>query len=211
VGSVFRFEWKSSWCSSLYPIYPVEMLFDTKPLVSPMNAQCLTCDRCVDVCADSTPRMDPLVAENQSRLRAVVRIVMYGFFPGFVWGWFQVEDSAGTAGWSHLAEAFGLLWLSGFVTLATYLMLRAGLEQNGQRILKRSFAESAVSCYYWLRLPGLFGFGQDPGDGMLVDLTGALPAHWVLFSRIFTTSFFFWWMLRRPALARPWSQRPEFA
>ncbi len=206
----YRFEWKSSWCSGLCPVQAVEKLYGTKPLVSPMNAQCHECERCVDVCADSTPEMDPLVAEKKSWQRTVAGILMFGLFPGFIWGWFHVADYAGVAGWSHLGEAFGQPVLGGLVTLVPYLLLRTVFGGNSHRGLNRGFAAVAVSCYYWFRLPALFGFGPIPGDGMLVDLNGAVAAHWVLACRVLTTSFFFWWMLR-PAARQSWSQRPEFA
>jgi ferredoxin len=206
-----RYEWKSSWCSGLCPVHPVEKLYGTKPLASPKNAHCQSCERCVDVCADSSQRLDPLTAANGSRTRGYAGLLMFGFFPGYIYGWFQVPDYRLSEGWQHLWIAYGTAISPGLITLGAFLSARLVVSRKHESTLNRLFAASAVACYYWFRLPALFGFGPIPTDGMLLDLTSALPTWWVTVSRALTTGFFFWWLLRRPEVYHSWSVRPEFS
>jgi hypothetical protein len=73
------------------------------------------------------------------------------------------------------------------------------------------FSATAVSCYYWFRLPALFGFGIFPGDGMLVDLTGILPVWSMKAPVAATTLFFFWWILFSKQNKISWATRPAYA
>ncbi len=172
VGLGLRFEWKSSWCSGLCPIHAVEKLYGSRPLVTPMNAQCRLCEQCVDPCADSTPAMDLLTASQDSHMRKLAGLLLLGFFPGFIGGWFLVPDYAGGEGWAHLGQAYGTPYLWGSISLAVFGMARATFGPGARRVLERGFAAAAVSCYYWFRLPALFGFGPIPRWGS----AGALMA-----------------------------------
>ncbi len=67
---------------------------------------------------------------------------------------------------------------------------------------------AAVGAYYWYRLPALFGFGLFSGDGMLVDLSGVLPAWTPVLMRLATTGLLLAWFLRR-APRRSWLMRPD--
>jgi len=201
-----RFEWKSGWCSGICPVHPVERLYGSKPLLSVSNAHCGLCHRCVQPCADSTPDLDPLTAES-GLPRRMAGILTVGGFPGLVWGWFQVPDYAGTAGWSHLGPAYAWPLICAAVSTALFLALQ---RWNGPA-LRRAFAAAAIACYYWYRLPALFGFGPFPGDGMLIDLRDTLPAWFPLVSRVATTALFAWWFVGRRTASRAWAVRPEFA
>ena len=202
-----RFEWKSGWCSGLCPVHPVERLYGSAPLLTLRNAHCSECFRCVQPCADSTPALDPLSVKNGTA-RNVAGTLMVGGFAGFIWGWFQVHDYAGNLGWSHLATAYGYPLVGAAVTTALFSALR--LRWDGT-LLRRLFAAAAIGCYYWYRLPALFGFGPFPGDGMLVDLTGVLPAWFPAVFRLATTALFAWWLVGRRGVRRAWVVRPEFA
>jgi len=73
------------------------------------------------------------------------------------------------------------------------------------------FSASAVSCYYWYRLPALFGFGIFPNDGMLIDLSKTIPS-WTITALIVSTAiFFFWWILFEKQSKNSWVNRPIFA
>jgi hypothetical protein len=202
-----RFEWKSGWCSGICPVHPVERLYGSAPAVVPANAHCVQCQQCVTPCADSTPALDPL-SSNNGRARKIAGHLMVGGFAGFIWGWFQVPDYAGGLGWDHLAQAFGWPWMGAMASLALFLLLKNLIEQT---LLRRIFAAAAIACYYWYRLPGLFGFGPYPGDGMLVDLREQLGPDFPIYSRLITTTFFAWWLVGRRRINRPWSVRPEMA
>ena len=85
---------------------------------------------------------------------------------------------------------------------------------RSHRMLIRVFAAVTVACYYWYRIPMLFGFGLYPGDGMLIDLQLVLPAWFPLASRIMTTSLFFIWIVISPLVSertRCWATRPPIA
>ena len=57
------------------------------------------------------------------------------------------------------------------------LRYEPGLADPGtdRALLVKVFAATAVSTYYWYRIPALAGFGPNPGTGQLSDLTAVLP------------------------------------
>ncbi len=203
------YDWKSGWCSGLCPIHPVEKLYGMNVAVSLPNAHCDECRQCVTPCPDSTPNMHPL-EEKKTVFHRLAGTIMIGGFAGFIWGWYQVPDYHGSEGWQHLVEAYSLPFLGFAVTLVLFLALSRILPEKNEGILIRIFAAAAVSCYYWYRLPALFGFGPFPGDGMLVDLSDTLPAWWPIISNIVTTLFFVWWLVIRKQVERNWAIRPPY-
>jgi len=209
VGMGLAFEWKSGWCSGICPVHPVEKLYGARPAISPPNAHCTQCHRCSAVCPDSTPNMTPLIAPGTTA-HAIMGTMLVGGFPGYVWGWFQVSDGTGTSA-AGLADAYAWPFGGLVVTLALYLVVRSVTPMRGRAILALGFAASAVSCYYWFRLPMLIGFGRYPGEGVLVDLSGGLPAWTPVALQAAAVAFFAWWMVVRPARRRAWTIRPPFA
>ena len=207
LGSVF--EWKSAWCAGACPVHAVERLYGSSPVVQPQNAHCSSCVICSTPCPDATggrlktvPQRDPL--------RHRTAMLMAGAFPGFIWGWFQVPDYPSGEGWGHLASAFGLPLGAGLVTLLLFGFAHRALPLRRAPALVRVYAAAAVSCYYWYRLPALGGFGPHPGDGMLVDLTAALPAWAPAASRATTTALLAAWLLFGLGRGRAWQWRPAF-
>lgn len=201
---------KSGWCSGACPVHPVEKLYGQSPLLVPNNAHCDTCTRCVRPCPEAVPGGHPLSSKG-SWTGTLAGSILVGGFPGYVYGWFQVPDFAGTEGLAHLASAYAWPFLGLFASFVTYVSLQALLGRRHQRMLVRVFAAAAVACYYWFRLPALFGFGLFPGDGMLVDLSRALPAWFPIASQITSTLLFGWllvWRHREPKKA--WTVRPPF-
>jgi NAD-dependent dihydropyrimidine dehydrogenase PreA subunit len=204
------FEWRSGWCSSLCPVHHVERLYGTRPAVTLNNAQCYECERCVAICPDST--LSFRLAQGRTRLQGAATTLMVGGFVGFIWGWFHVPDYRGGEGFAHAGTAYGLPFGGMAASLLLFLFLRRKLKATQQHRLVLSFTAAAVSCYYWYRLPALLGYGPFPGDGMLFDLRGVLPASLVLLLRATTTILFFWWFLGRDGESRRrWSRRPPLA
>jgi ferredoxin len=187
------FQSKSGWCSSLCPVHPVERLYGPAPIASLSNAHCGNCRLCVRTCPEST-------TDGNGTLFTL----FVGCFPGFVWGFFQVADGSG------VKTAYGYPLVGAGVTLASLIAFRSLLPTRHHRILVRAWATLAISCYYWYRIPMLFGFG-DFGDGMLVDLRGSLPEFLPWASRGATTAFFAWWLMARYAVRRSWTVRPPIA
>ncbi len=214
----FTVEWKSGWCSGLCPVHQVEKLYGTRPAFTVPNAHCTQCQGCVAICPDSTPAMHPLHT-CPTLWHKAVGIIMVGGFAGFIWGWFQVPDYVAAEGWSHLPQAYGMPFAGFAVTLTLFIILKQlfPAARNGttngetNSTLVRIFAAAAVSCYYWYRLPALFGFGPYPGDGMLIDMSETLPEWFPNASHIITTIIFFWWLVAREGVARSWTVRPPLA
>jgi len=201
------FEWKSGWCSGLCPVHPVEKLYGLNNQLSLPNAHCNKCYRCVTPCPDSTPNIDPF-SSKKTNYHKVAGFLMVGAFPGFIWGWFQVPDYHGVVGIEQLISIYMLPVIGLLVTSALFLILNRFF---GEKILMAIFSAVAVSCYYWFRLPALFGFGIFSGDGMLVDLSGILPEWSIVVTIISLAVFFFWWIIFRKNKKISWAIRPEYA
>ena len=206
----FRYQWKSAWCSGMCPVHPVEKLYGSAPIATPPNTHCHTCERCVETCPDSTPRTGQLSGRKGVRAQNIATVIMVGGFAGYVWGWFQVPDFFGTAGWRHLAQVYAWPFGGLAVTLALFLLLYRTVPDKHSRRVQQIFAAAAISCYYWYRLPALFGFGQFPSDGMLIDLSTVLPLWFPIVAKISATVFFAWWMVGRSEVRRAWLVRPPF-
>ncbi len=210
-----NWEWKSAWCSGLCPVHPVEKLYGNENLVSVANTHCHACEECVEPCPDSTENFHlqhPQLSGEQRRLGTFV----VGGFPGFIWGWFQQPDYSSNNGWDHLVEIYAWPFGAMLCSLILFLILRtAGNSrinpERGPEQLTRIFGALGVACYYWYRLPMLFGFGLFPGDGMLVDLSTTLPSWFPIASQITTTCIFLWWMVLRSSKAKSWSIRPSYS
>lgn len=202
-----QFRWKSAWCSGMCPVHQVERLYGTEPIATFHNAHCHECERCVARCPDSTPGVSETSSEP-ARARWLAGAIMSGAFPGYVWGWFHVPDYTGLAGWSHLGSIYGIPLAAAAVTSLVYAMLMGLIGAREGRLIRQAFAAAAISCYYWYRLPALFGFSALQ-DGMLVDLTGVLPAWFPMGARMATTAIFFLWLVERRGTKRAWLKRPQ--
>ncbi len=204
------FEWKSGWCSGMCPIHPVEKLYGSAPVVKLPNAHCGPCERCVNSCPDSVVQ-GGIGSENGSWGRRVSMLILIGAFPGFVFGWFQVPDYSGGEGWLHLSSIYGWPIVLGAGTFLGYMGLLPLIQKRHHRWLNRTFAMLAIGCYYWYRLPALFGFGPFPGDGMLVDMRGVFPAWFPTASRVLTSLLFLFWLVGLSRVRQTWLVRPSFS
>lgn len=208
--SGFFFEWKSAWCSGLCPIHPVEKLYGTKSLLAIPNAHCGECMNCVVPCPDSTPAMHPLVSKK-TIYHKINGYLLVGGFPGFVWGWFQISDHAVLTNIGELAEIYKFPLLGLATSLILFGIAKKVFTKTNETTLIGVFAASAVACYYWYRIPALFGFGFYENDGMLINLKSLLPPWIITISIICTTIFFFWWIVFRKKDETSWIIRPEYA
>lgn len=202
-----RYEWKSAWCSGLCPIHPVEKLYGLKNKLKLPNAHCGQCHRCLTPCPDKTPGIHPF-STKKTTYHKIAGFLTVGAFPGFVWGWFQVPDYNGITGIVELIAIYKFPLLGLLVTSILFFVLKRFIQE---RILIAIFSAAAVSCYYWFRIPALFGFGVFPGDGMLVDLTGVLPEWTITVMVVVLTLFFFWWVVFSKQNKISWVIRPAYA
>ena len=199
------YDWKSAWCSGLCPIYPVEKLYAIGNKLSITNAHCHKCYSCIIPCPDSTPGINPLSLEKKA-YHNMAGVLLAGGFPGFIWGWFQVPDYAGITGIEQLVSIYKLPLAGLLVTMVLFTVLK---QFVGKNVLMAIFSAAAVSCYYWFRLPELFGFGIYPGDGMLVDLSGVLP-EWIVYVVVLVIIVFFYWWFIYHKQTKSWLIRPDY-
>lgn len=206
-GSLF--ERKSGWCSSLCPVHPVEKLYGSGVAFSMPNLHCESCVRCSEPCPDSTVSISPMATTlPQSKIS---EYLLVGAFPGYVWGWFQVPDFRGAAGWENMLFIYGVPVLGAMTTLIAYSILKKSLAKRHGNVLISLFAAAAVSCYYWFRIPQLLGFSSLDTNGTLIDLSNYLPVWTPILLNTFTTVFFLWWMVFRKKPMRSWSKRPAYS
>lgn len=208
IGSVF--EWKSAWCSGLCPIHSVEKLYGTKVLLSVPNAHCHQCMNCVVPCSDSTPGIHPNSAKK-TIYHKIGGLLMIGGFPGLVWGWFHVPDHTSLTSFTQVLEIYKLPFAGSLITIVLYWLLSQLIDKKQEAKLVGIFAASAVACYYWYRLPALFGFGAFNNDGMLLDLSPVIPAWTMSITIMITSIFFFWWIVFRKQENKSWLIRPQYA
>lgn len=206
----FRYDWKSAWCSGLCPIHPVEKLYGRKSLFELPNAHCKSCVNCVSLCPDSTPSIHPLSKNKKGLSQKITGTLVIGGFPGFIWGWFQVQDYYNNEGWKHLISIYAYPLIAMTITLILFLGIKKIIDKKHKRILIDIFAAAAVSIYYWYRLPALIGFGIFQGDGMLVDLTLSLPHWFPVILQISTALFFVWWLVFNKKEMTSWVIRPPY-
>jgi hypothetical protein len=207
-GGLF-FDWKSAWCSGLCPVQHVEKLYGGQPLFRTANAHCFSCVGCVRPCLDSVSTY-----RSQKAVRGASRAIevwMTGGFVGYIWGWFHVPNFTGGETWFHLFLAYATPLGASLLSLAIYLATRRFLPEIRRDRLQALFSAAAIVCYYWYRVPALFGFGIFPADGMLADMSATFPSWFPLFSRLVTTSFFAYYFLRSNVERRSWSMRPTLA
>ena len=203
----FIFEWKSGWCSGLCPVHPVEKLYGVNNRFSLPNAHCSNCFRCVTPCPDSTPGINPL-SSKKTIYHRITGFLMVGAFPGFIWGWFQVPDYHGYISVSEIIGVYIMPLVGLVLSSLLFLILKKYLQE---KTLVALFSATAVSCYYWFRLPALVGFGIFPNDGMLFDLSNLIPEWSITVLVVATTLFFFWWIVLRNKKQVPWAIRPIYA
>lgn len=195
MGSLF--EMRSGWCTSLCPIHPVERLYGTNPALTFKNARCDLCEACSNPCPDSTPELTP-IAGMPTRLQQFVGNFLIGSFPGFVWGWYQVQDYPPDQVDAH-AVMTAYAWPLG-ACIVSYIIFKLGEhvlrhKADARTVMHRMFAAAAISTYYWYRLPG-------PAS--------LLPDWFPLVSHLVTTPFFFYFLvLRSPKVS--WLKRPVMA
>lgn len=204
------FERKSGWCSGLCPVHSVEKLYGSGVGFSLPNAHCNECVKCCIPCPDSTPNFTALVPQKMETSKAA-EVLLIGGLPGYIWGWFHVADYTISFGWTQLLIAYGYPLLGATATIFLYMGMKNVFSKSNQRNILNFFAATAVSCYYWYRLPMLLGFDNRRTSSVLYDLSSAIPPALMLIIQVTITAFFFWWMVIRSKKKISWTVRPVYA
>ncbi len=206
----FFYEWKSAWCSGLCPIHPVEKLYGGNVLMSVPNAHFDLCRNCVIPCPDSTPNINP-GSGDKTFFHQVSGFLIAGGLPGFIWGWFHVPDETGITTLSAFLSVYKMPLTGLALTLFLYAALLWIIRAEYEPKLTSFFAAAGVSCYYWYRIPALFGFGNYGEDELLINLNNVLPVWSIFLITITTTLFFFYWLVIRRPNNKSWVIRPQYA
>lgn len=206
----FFFEWKSAWCSGLCPIHPVEKLYGGNVIMPMPNAHCNQCKNCVIPCPDSTPNIDPQTT-TKSKYQKISGLMIIGGLPGFIWGWFHVPDETKITTLSTFLSVYQMPLLGLIVTVIFYGILSLVVVPDYKQKLISVFAAMGVSCYYWYRIPSLFGFGAFNNDGVLINLKNTLPGWMISAITVSITLFFFYWLVIRKRKNQSWVIRPQYA
>jgi hypothetical protein len=205
------YDGKSGWCASVCPVHQVEKLYGQKPIITVGNAHCKECRKCVTGCPDSTPAASPHLG-GKTWPRRVATIGLIGCFPGYIWGWFQVQDYATLSeGLENIVNTYTIPIVGGAATLVLYALLISSVSLQKREVIDRFFASAAISCYYWYRIPWLLGFSQFEGNGMLIDLSDAISPTVITIVPYVTTAFWVWWIALKPNGLRAWMKRPPDA
>ncbi|MCF6228786.1 MAG: hypothetical protein L3J82_09030, partial [Planctomycetes bacterium] len=182
-------DWKSAWCSGLCPVYPVEMLYGTRPVVTPPNLQCKVCTGCVSPCRDSNPSVSPTDVAIEP-LGKFASTVLIGGFPGFVLGWYLVDISRTDPIMTIIAMSYAWPFVGLIASLTVYSIARKLAPAAG---INQLFATAAVCIYYWFKMPVIFGLSGDSSHWLL-SLAGSTPS-WTIWVLRFCTIGLLSWLL----------------
>lgn len=144
---------RSGFCNSLCPVLPVEKLYGQSPLLRVPSARCTTCDLC-------TPAGCPDLAGGKSARQSLRRRggwwlvspfgIMAAAFPGFIIGYFTVENGGLDTAPAVYLQVGGWSLASLTATFAAMAILRPAVTTA----LPLLGAVSA-GIYYWHASPGL--------------------------------------------------------
>ncbi len=208
-GMGLVFDWKSGWCSSLCPVHPVEKLYGSNTIASMPNAHCSECVNCSIPCPDATPKMHPQISQK-TIYHQISGLLIVGGLPGFIWGWFHVPDHKSWDGLAAIWNIYKFPLFGLLISLGLYVLFQQFIKGASVRKLIAFYAAAAVSCYYWYRIPALFGYGIFAEDGLLVNATAYISEFAVTVIAVLVTFFFFWWLLIRKQREGSWIIRPAF-
>ncbi len=178
LGAVYQA--KAGFCNAVCPVLPVERLYGQHPLVELDNPRCPVCTVCTSGCIDIAPRKSiPAVLGRGRRSHGWLTSTFGIFaaaFPGFVLGYFTVDDGP--------LSAAGAIYLHiGFAALGSYLLTAAVVKLGNFRsqVMMAVLAALAAGTYYWFASPALATALQlPPSAGHVVRVAAlGLVAFWL--------------------------------
>ncbi len=153
LGSLFTA--KAGFCNAVCPVLPVERLYGQRPMVEVANARCAPCTLCTQRgCMDLAPTKSIPQILGAARRGSRWWLTPFGLFaaafPGFIVGYFTVEEAQQSAALSVYLHVLGWAAVSMLVVVAvTYL--RRGRNER----LVLGLAAVSAALYYWFAAPGV--------------------------------------------------------
>lgn len=198
---------KSAWCAGLCPIHPVEKFYGIAPSTRFHNAQCSSCSRCVKTCPDAVKTPQHLNSEHSTTQEKL----MVSGFPGFVLGWFMIEDIPYESLWQGVAMAYGYPALGMLLSMLLFKLIKHRLSPDQQRLQIKVFIAATAIVYYWYTAPILIHTLEIFTSVRISSASDNLPLFIIWPLRIALSSLLFWWLVLRKPKRRTWLQRPPAA
>ena len=182
---------KAGFCNSICPVLPVEKLYGQHPLLSIKNPRCVPCDACtLKGCYDLGPEKAVVFAlRGNGTVRPKWKTTAFGLFaagfPGFIIGYFTVENTALALGPNIYAQILGYMLISGVLFHGAFFLMRSRID-----LAVLFLGTLSVTLYNWYSGPAIAtAFDLDPAVGtgirvitlMLVSVW-AIRALWTLIS-----------------------------
>jgi len=159
------FEVKGGFCNSICPVLPVEKLYGQSPLISVRNPRCVPCAHCTSSgCIDIDPGLSVRQALGKSPSVSGWLKTPFGVFvaafPGFILGYFKVEDVA----FSQIVPVYGLILTYALASFVIVVLVSVLLKVGYDTIAPVS-GVLCIGTYYWFAAPASFdAFGLPGGD-----------------------------------------------
>lgn len=166
------FPYKSGWCSSICPVYPVEATYGLNPLILGENTLCrtqtaqgeLNCLGCTRNCLDLkvTPGPRKTVGSNAEWHPSPALSFFIGAFPGFVSAYWLLSNCAQLNGPLEMSRCLLVyLYFLALIlfSLAIHKLVRLVLRVKhmgvlGAKRLDLTYVALAFNMYYWMSIPG---------------------------------------------------------
>lgn len=172
---------KAGFCNSICPVLPVEKLYGQRPLLNVKNTRCLPCDACTqkgcyDLGADKSISFS---LRGNGFVRPTWKSTAFAIFasgfPGFIIGYFAVENSVLAAAPAVYGQILGYMLISIILFHGAFSLMNIRID-----IAILILGTLSVGLYYWYSGPAIStAFNLDPvvGTGIRVA-TLALVAYW---------------------------------
>ncbi len=169
MGTLFK--GKSSWCSSLCPLLPVQRIYGQTPFMMVRNSHCQPCVGCTKNCYDFNPAVAYVADLHDDDPHYInYRKLFAGAFPGLILAFYQVPNPPEISILTMYSQF--ALYIS--VSIGVFYALSALLRASASKITALS-AALAFNLYYWFNLPPLTA-----RTSWLAGITFADWVDWVL-------------------------------
>jgi len=167
---------KGGFCNSICPVLPVEKLYGQAPLIQIKNPRCQPCDACtLKGCYDLDVRKSLAFAlrgnGNTKQPWKATPFALFGAaFPGFIVGFYSVEDTVLAEALTVYGTVLGYALISGIVFHGLFRLLNVRSD-----IAAFILGALCVSLYYWFSGPAIAtSLGLDQAVGTGIRLTALL-------------------------------------